>query len=187
MMPGQHAEDAALGAARHGPRRGRLREQAPVARRLLPGHEDRGLALELVDGAVDERLAEDLRGVVHEVAHREVVGAVDHDVVRLDDLERVLEVRIVSCAIDLDRRVDRAHPVERATPTFGRPMSAVEWMIWRCRFDTSTRSKSTTPIVPTPAAARYIAIGEPSPPAPIDQHLGVEQLALPVAADARAG
>ena len=40
-------------------------------------------------------------------------------------------------------------------------------MTWRCRFETSTLSKSITPIVPTPDAARYSAEGEPSPPAPI--------------------
>jgi hypothetical protein len=34
------------------------------------------------------------------------------------------------------------------------PMSLVPWMIWRCRFDASTMSSSTSPIVPTPAAAR---------------------------------
>src|SRR6478672_2551204 len=39
-------------------------------------------------------------------------------------------------------------------------------MICRCRFDSSTTSNSTMPKVPTPAAARYISAGDPSPPAP---------------------
>ena len=34
------------------------------------------------------------------------------------------------------------------------PTSETPWMIWRCRFDSSTVSKSTMPSVPTPAAAR---------------------------------
>src|SRR5215217_5934568 len=55
----------------------------------------------------------------------------------------------------------------RADSSFGRPTSFVPCTICRCRFVTSTTSKSTSPIVPTPAAARYSASGEPSPPAPM--------------------
>ena len=55
---------------------------------------------------------------------------------------------------------------EAADSALGRPMSLWPWMIWRCRFDSSTVSKSTIPNVPTPAAARYMRAGEPSPPAP---------------------
>ena len=58
-------------------------------------------------------------------------------------------------------------------------------MIWRCRFDSSTTSKSMMPSVPTPAAARYISAGEPRPPAPTHQHLGVLQPLLPGHADVR--
>jgi len=54
----------------------------------------------------------------------------------------------------------------RALSALLRPMSLCPWMIWRCRFDSSTVSKSMTPSVPTPAAARYMSAGEPSPPAP---------------------
>ena len=46
-------------------------------------------------------------------------------------------------------------------------MSDCPWMIWRCRFDSSTVSNSTMPSVPTPAAARYSSAGLPSPPAPM--------------------
>ena len=42
----------------------------------------------------------------------------------------------------------------RADSAFGLPTSETPWMIWRCRFDSSTVSKSTMPSVPTPAAAR---------------------------------
>jgi hypothetical protein len=41
-----------------------------------------------------------------------------------------------------------------AESTFFVPMRSVVWMIWRWRFERSTTSKSTIPIVPTPAAAR---------------------------------
>ena len=58
-------------------------------------------------------------------------------------------------------------------------------MIWRCRFDSSTTSKSTMPSVPTPAAARYSSAGEPRPPAPDAQHLGVLQAPLPGLAHVR--
>jgi hypothetical protein len=54
----------------------------------------------------------------------------------------------------------------RAESTFDCPTDVVSWTICRCRFVTSTASKSTIPIVPTPAAARYSSAGDPSPPAP---------------------
>ena len=41
-----------------------------------------------------------------------------------------------------------------ALSTFGAPTSGVPWITWRCRFDSDTVSSSTTPSVPTPAAAR---------------------------------
>jgi hypothetical protein len=44
--------------------------------------------------------------------------------------------------------------VRRAESVFGSPSELLEWTIWRCRFDSSTTSKSMTPSVPTPAAAR---------------------------------
>ena len=79
MMPGQHAEHAALGAARRELRRRRLREEAAVARALVR-LEDGDLALEAVDRAVHDRDVVQDRRVVHEVARREVVGAVDDHV-----------------------------------------------------------------------------------------------------------
>ena len=51
--------------------------------------------------------------------------------------------------------------------SFGLPTSGVKWMIWRCRLLKSTVSNSTMPMVPTPAAVRYNASGEPSPPEPM--------------------
>ena len=79
ITPGQHAEHAALGAARRELRRRRLREQAAVARALVR-LEDGDLALEAVDRAVDDGDAVPDRRVVQQVARREVVGAVDDHV-----------------------------------------------------------------------------------------------------------
>ena len=41
-----------------------------------------------------------------------------------------------------------------ADTTFLWPTRSVVWITWRWRFERSTTSKSTIPIVPTPAAAR---------------------------------
>src|SRR5690349_7322127 len=61
----------------------------------------------------------------------------------------------------------RACTRSAAVSALRRPMSGVVWMIWRCRLLSDTSSSSTTPSSPTPAAARYINAGAPSPPAPI--------------------
>ena len=53
-------------------------------------------------------------------------------------------------------------------------------MIWRCRLDSSTTSKSTMPSVPTPAAARYSSAGEPRPPAPTTSTLAFFSRFCPV-------
>ena len=51
------------------------------------------------------------------------------------------------------------------------PTSASAWRICRWRFEWSTVSKSTMPNLPSPAAARYMAMGDPSPPAPMHRTL----------------
>ena len=68
----------------------------------------------------------------------------------------------------------------RADWAFDRPTSDTPWMIWRCRFDSSTTSKSITPSVPTPAAARYSRAGEPRPPAPTHSTLAFFSRFCPV-------
>src|SRR5207248_10526791 len=80
--------------------------QAAVAAGPGRGGEVRHLALEAVDGAVDQRLLEEEGGVVGEVPGREVVGAVDDQVVGLEDLERVLRVDVQAVLDDLDVGVD---------------------------------------------------------------------------------
>src|SRR6185503_17191523 len=49
-----------------------------------------GLPLEAEDRAVDVRFLEEDAGVVGEIARREIIGAIDDDVVRADDIESVL-------------------------------------------------------------------------------------------------
>ena len=89
MTPGQNAQHSAFGAARHQAGRRRLGIQAAIARAALIS-EHRGLPFEAENRAVDVRLVQQHAGVVHQIAGGEVVGAVDDDVVILEDLERVL-------------------------------------------------------------------------------------------------
>ena len=67
----------------------------------------------------------------------------------------------------LDVGVERLDRLRARTRPSARRSAPVLWITWRCRLERSTTSSSTMPSVPTPAAARYSAAGEPSPPAPI--------------------
>ena len=88
MLRAEHAEHAALGAARDHARRRRLGVEAAVAGRVVRERrrEHRRLAVEAVDRAPDVGDPEEVRRVVDHVAGREVVGAVDDQVVALEDL-----------------------------------------------------------------------------------------------------
>ena len=176
---GQHAEHAALGARRHRAGRRRRREEAPVARRLLAGHEDRCLALELIDRAVHERLAHELGGVVHQVADREVVGAVDDHVVGLHHVEHVRREEQGVVADDLDRRVDRAQMLEGGLDLGPADVGVRVQDLALEVGDVDARRSPRCRSCPTPAAARYIAIGEPSPPAPMISTLESSSLRCP--------
>src|SRR5690242_8835938 len=109
---GQHAEHAAFGAARNEPGRRRLGEETAIARSLLES-EDRCLSLETEDRPVDVGLAQQYARVVREIARREVIGAVDDDVVVANDVERVLggETRLVG--LDVDVRIHVANTLSR--------------------------------------------------------------------------
>ena len=104
---GQHSEHAAFGAARHQPGRGRLGIEAAVAGAVRQ-REDRRLPFEAEDAAVDVGLAEQHAGVVDEIARGEVVGAVRDDVVRAEDVERVLARELGRVQVNLDFRVEVA-------------------------------------------------------------------------------
>src|SRR5689334_20539034 len=77
---GEYTEYAPLGAARHETWRRRFRVEAAIARTTRYA-EHRRLSFEAEDAAVRVRLAEQNAGVVHQVASRKIVGAVDDDVV----------------------------------------------------------------------------------------------------------
>ena len=103
---GQHAEHAAFRAARHHAGRRRFGIKAAIARPAQVRREHAGLAFEAEDRAIDVRLLEQHAGVVGEVARREIVRAVHHDVVGADEVERVFagDARVVED--DFDVRID---------------------------------------------------------------------------------
>ena len=109
---GQHAQHAALGAARHearaaaAPDTGSGSTGRPWSRTPTP-------ALEAEDAAVDVRLAEQHARVVHEIARRKVVRAVDDDVVRAEEIERVGRGERDLVRHDRDLGVDRVQPIPR--------------------------------------------------------------------------
>ena len=72
-----------------------------------------------------------------------------------------------------------------ADSTFVWPRRSTVWTTWRWRFDSSTTSKSTMPIVPTPGGGQVEqARARPAPRAD-EQDARLEQLGLP--ADAHLG
>src|SRR5262249_40681767 len=85
---GKDAEHSALRAARDQSWWRRLRIQAPVARTVL-GRKHRSLALEAEDAAVRVRLAEQDARVIDEIPRRKIVRAVEDDVVRSKEIQRV--------------------------------------------------------------------------------------------------
>ena len=106
IVPGQHAEHAVGAAGRRELGRRRLAEQAAVARALVRG-EDAELALEAEDRGADDGDLQPHGRVVEQVARREVVDAVDDDVVVLDDLHDVRGVQARLVLDDVDVRVER--------------------------------------------------------------------------------
>ena len=94
---GQHAEHPAFRATRHHAGRRRFGIQTAVARSAEMRREHAGLALETENRAVNIWLLEQHAGVVCQVARREIVRAVHHDVVRPDEVERIFacDARVV--------------------------------------------------------------------------------------------
>jgi hypothetical protein len=86
--PRQHAKHSTFRAARHEARRRWFGIETAIAG-PAPGREDRGLPVEAEDAAVCVRLAEEHARVVDEIPCREIVGAVDDDVVVAKNVERV--------------------------------------------------------------------------------------------------
>lgn len=63
---------------------------------------------------------------------------------------------------------------------FGVSMALSGWSTCLCKLSIETVSWSTTPNLPTPAAARYIATGHPKPPAPMTKTEASRSRSCPV-------
>src|SRR5437588_2936236 len=109
---GQHAEHSAFGARRDEAGRRRLWIKATVAR-APRGPENARLPLEAKDRAVDVRLAREHARVVDQIACREVVCAVNDNVVIAYEFQRIVarQTRLVSLYLHV--RVDVAQTVAR--------------------------------------------------------------------------
>src|SRR6185295_7837329 len=107
---GQHAEHTALRARGDETGGRRLGEEAAVAGSAR-APEDRDLAFEAEDRAVDVRLAEQDAGVVDQIAGGEVVRAVDHQVVIAEEVERIARIEPQVVGDDLNVAVDAAQAV----------------------------------------------------------------------------
>ena len=102
----QYPENSGLRARwRELGRRG-LGKEAPVAR-TIEGLEDGDLSLEAKDGSMHDRDAVFHGRIVQEIAGGEVVRAVDHDVVVLDDPVDVRGGQALFVSNDLDVRIQR--------------------------------------------------------------------------------
>src|SRR6266571_5780049 len=96
----QHAENSCFRARRRELGRRWLGEEAPVAR-TVEWLEDRDLALKTKDRSMHDGNAMFHRCVVQEIAGGEVVRAVDHDVIALDDAVDVRPGQTLLVADDL--------------------------------------------------------------------------------------
>ena len=139
----------------------RSRYVGPFCAQLTPD-----LTAELVHGAPDDRDSDERCGVVDEVAGREVVAPVEHEVEIGEEFEGVATSRAWRRPARPRSPASSSVMVSRADATFERPTSAGVWIVWRGRLLDSTASASTTPMVPNPAAARAGMTALPSPPAP---------------------
>jgi hypothetical protein len=81
--------------------------------RAVPGAEHRGLPLEPEDGAERVGLAKQHARVVDQIARGEVVGAVQDDVIPIENLEGVGRRQAHLVHFHADVRVDGLHPVSR--------------------------------------------------------------------------
>ena len=91
----ERAQDSRFGAGRNSAGRRRLREKAAVGRvghavlAALMRANGGERAVENTQRSGDERLSRKKAGVGHEIAGREIVGAIGDDVVAADDAERI--------------------------------------------------------------------------------------------------
>ncbi len=178
---GQHPEDARFGAARCELGRGRLGEQAAVAGTLV-GLEHRDLTFEPEDRAVHDGHAGQQRRVVEQIAGGEVVGAVDDDVVALEDVEDVVGAEADVVGDDVDVGVQLSERLlRRVDLALADPVDVVEHLALQVRrvhhvhVDDAER--------PDARRGEVERGGGAEPAGAEEQDLALEQLLLPGFAD----
>src|SRR5262249_34521552 len=107
---GENPEHSAFSATGDQAGRRRFGEEASIARTRISG-QNRGLPFEPEDAAIHVRLAGNNAGIVHQVPGGEVVRAVYHNVVAIEDFEGVGGRKLGSVRLQVDVRVDILHPV----------------------------------------------------------------------------
>jgi hypothetical protein len=161
---GKHAEHPGFGAAGHQPGRRRFGEETAVAGATWRPEEGK-LAVEAEDAPVDVGLLEQHARVVDQIAGGKVVAAVEHHVPITEDLHRISGGDLGVVRSDLDVRVEVGDPlaggVELGSADGGGTVQNLALEVGEVHC-----VKIHQPRWPTPAAARYMAAGEPRPPAP---------------------
>jgi len=151
QYPGDGPQYPRLRAGGHASCKGRLTEQAPVARRTRKVGEN--LPLEAQDAPLGERLACHDAGVVDEILGGKIVRAIHDKVIFSDNIQDIICRKVLMIGVDVDMGgIFRSF--SPAESTLLRPTSGVKWITWRCRLESSTVSPSAMPIIPTPVAAR---------------------------------
>src|SRR5580704_6196907 len=97
----KHAEYPAFGAGRNQPRRRRFRIQTAIARPARCA-EYGDLPFKAEDGSIHIGLSENHASVVNEITSRKIVRAIHHDVVILQDVERIFTPQTSFEAVDLN-------------------------------------------------------------------------------------
>ena len=108
---GNDAEDAGLGATGREPGRGWFWKKTAVAGAAQVRGQDAGLALEAEDGAVDVGFLEEHAGIVDQVAGREIVAAIGHEVVGSNEFEGIPAGQAGGVQEDFDVRIEAGEGV----------------------------------------------------------------------------
>ena len=108
---GHDAEHAGLRATGHEPRRGRFWEKTAIAGAAQVRGQDAGLAFEAEDGAIDVGFLEQHAGIVGQVAGREIVTAIGHEVVGSNEFEGILAGQARGVQDDFHVRIDAGESV----------------------------------------------------------------------------
>ena len=108
---GQDAQHAGLGATGNQPRGRGFWKKTAIARSAQVRRKDAGLPFKAEDGPVHVGFPEQHTGIVGQVAGREVVTAIGHDVVGPNDAEGILAGQARRVQRDLDVRIDAGEGV----------------------------------------------------------------------------